>query len=142
MIKLKLQTKKYIANETTIADLFSKTAAKYPNKDCILFEKQKWTFRDVEIYVNRVANYFQEEGYQKGDVVALLMENRPEYVCFWLGLSKIGAVAALINYNLRNQPLAHSIKAAKSKGIVFAGDMSSGKYNTTKYNVLTRAVKV
>lgn len=124
LIKLKLQTKKYIANETTIADLFSKTAAKYPNKDCILFEKQKWTYRDVEIYVNRVANYFQEEGYQKGDVVALLMENRPEYVCFWLGLSKIGAVAALINYNLRNQPLAHSVKAAESKGIVFAGDMS------------------
>lgn len=92
--------------------------------------------------MNRVANYFQEEGYQKGDVVALLMENRPEYVCFWLGLSKIGAVAALINFNLRNQPLAHSIKAAESKGIVFAGDMSSGKYNTTKYNVLTRAVKV
>ena len=126
LLKLKFDTKKYIASDTTIADLFSKTAAKYPKKDCILFEKQKWSYQDVEIYVNRVANYFQEEGYQKGDVVALLMENRPEYICFWLGLSKIGAVAALINYNLRNQPLAHSIKAAESKGILFAGDMSAG----------------
>ena len=36
----------------------------------------------------------------KGEVVALLMENRPEYLMAWLGLVKTGAVAALINTHL------------------------------------------
>ena len=126
LITLKLNTKKYIQNGTTIAQIFSKTAKKYPQKNCILFEKQRWTFDEVESYTNKVANYFNESGYRKGDVVAIFMENRPEYIALWLGLSKIGVVAALINYNLRNQPLAHSISAADAKGIIFAGELSPG----------------
>ena len=38
---------------------------------------------------NSVAGYFHRQGYRKGDVVALFMENRPEYVCIWLGLSMV-----------------------------------------------------
>lgn len=37
----------------------------------------------------KVANYFQSRGYKKGDTVSLIMENRPEYVCVWLGLSRV-----------------------------------------------------
>ena len=38
---------------------------------------------------DRIADCFYREGYRRGDVVALFMENRPEYVCIWLGLSKV-----------------------------------------------------
>src|SRR5262249_49092275 len=41
--------------------------------------------------------------------VALLMENRPDYICAWLGLFKAGAQVALINTNLTGAALAHSI---------------------------------
>ena len=37
----------------------------------------------------------------KGDVVGLVMENRLEYTCYWLGLSYIGVIPALVNSNLR-----------------------------------------
>jgi len=39
--------------------------------------------------VNQVANYFLREGYEKGDSIALVMENRVEYAAIWLGLSKV-----------------------------------------------------
>jgi hypothetical protein len=55
------------------------------------------------------------------------MENRPKYVCYWLGLSKIGVVAALINFNLRREPLAHCITASESKAMIFGGEMAEGK---------------
>jgi solute carrier family 27 fatty acid transporter 1/4 len=38
---------------------------------------------------NRIGNYFAGVGYKKGDVVALFMESRPEFVCMWLGLNKV-----------------------------------------------------
>ena len=38
----------------------------------------------------RVADFFLAAGYVKGDSVAVFMTNRPEFVCVWLGLSKIG----------------------------------------------------
>ena len=36
------------------------------------------------------------------------MENRPDFICAWLGLFKAGLCAALINTNQRGQPLACS----------------------------------
>lgn len=46
-------------------------------------------FRQIQEYANRIANYFYNEGYRKGDKIALLMDNRPEYIATWLGLSKV-----------------------------------------------------
>ena len=55
------------------------------------------------------------------------MENRPEYVCTWLGLAKIGVAPALINFNLRKNPLTHSIKAASCTAVIYGGELLDGK---------------
>src|SRR5262249_37927878 len=60
----------------------------------------------------------------KGDVVALLMENRPEYLFAWTGLVKIGAVAALINTNLREKALAHSIAVAEARHLILGAELA------------------
>ena len=39
-------------------------------------------------------------GVGKGDVVALMMPNRPEYLAAWLGIARAGGVIALLNTNL------------------------------------------
>ena len=52
------------------------------------------------------------QGLKQGDCVALFMENRPDFLCSWLGLFKAGLCVALINTNQRGQPLAHSIEIA------------------------------
>ena len=43
------------------------------------------------------------------------MSNDPEFIGTWLGLAKIGLVAALINPTQRLKPLRHSIFASKAK---------------------------
>ena len=59
------------------------------------------------------------------------MENRPEYVGLWLGLSKVGIVPALINTNLQGQPLVHSIKAASATGLIFGAELENAVYGAT-----------
>ncbi|GMH57654.1 hypothetical protein TrST_g2331 [Triparma strigata] len=44
--------------------------------------------------------------------LALLMPSCAEYVCLWLGLSRVGCTAALINTNLMGTALVHAIKTA------------------------------
>lgn len=51
------------------------------------------------------------------------METKVEYPFFWIGLSKIGVTTALINYNLRKDPLIHSIKAAGSTAIIVSAEL-------------------
>ncbi len=56
---------------------------------------------------------------KKGDCVALFMENRPQFVGIWYGLSKLGVITALINTNLKNKVLIHSIEIAKPKIVIY-----------------------
>ena len=57
------------------------------------------------------------KGYKRGDVVSLLMENRPEYIIFWYGFSKIGVTIALLNSNIKGKSLAHCINTSKCKSV-------------------------
>ena len=77
----------------------------------------------IQLFINLI--------FQPGDCVALFMENRPEYVGLWLGLSKVGIVPALINTNLQGQPLIHSIKAASATGLIFGVELENAVYGTT-----------
>ena len=59
--------------------------------------------------------------------MAIFMENHPNLVFYWLGLAKIGAVGALVNYNLRDKPLLHCLEAANAQAFVFGSEMTGGK---------------
>jgi solute carrier family 27 (fatty acid transporter), member 1/4 len=77
----------------------------------------------IEDLSNKVGNYFKSKGYQQNDTIALLMETRMEYSSMWLGLSKIGVITALINFNLRKETLVHSIRIASSKAIIVSAEL-------------------
>ena len=66
-------------------------------------------------------------GYKKGDTVALLMENRPEYIVTFLGLAKIGVTPALINYNLRGEALLHTINVAHCQSVIYGIELQDSK---------------
>lgn len=76
-------------------------------------------------FSNRIAHHFQSKGFKAGDIVGLFMENRPEFVCIWLGLSKIGVICPLINTNLRLASLLHSITVAKCNALIFGNSLIS-----------------
>ncbi|XP_018568291.1 long-chain fatty acid transport protein 4-like [Anoplophora glabripennis] len=105
--------------QETIPKLFTKLVKKHPQKVAFYFEDETWTYQQLEDFSNKIAHYFKEEGYKHSDTVALLLENRAEYVGIWLGLSKIGVVTALINTNLISDPLYHCISVANSKAIIY-----------------------
>ena len=61
-------------------------------------------------------------GLRAGDVAALLMLNRAEYVAVWLGLTRIGVTVALLNTHLTADALLHSIRiAARGRGYALQG---------------------
>jgi len=117
-VRVQLTVRNYARNNMTVPRIFEALVKKHPDRVCFIFEDTKWTFREVNEYANRVAHVFQAAGYKPGDTVSLLLDNRPEYVALWLGLSKAGIVTALLNYNLRDKPLVHSITIAESKAVI------------------------
>jgi fatty-acyl-CoA synthase len=112
----------------TIVDIVSGFAAKAPNSVAILYQDQRVSYGELEAGANRYAHWGASIGVRRGDVVALLMENRPEYLIAWLGLLKLGAIVALINTNLRGHPLAHSIGVAEARHLILGSELA-GHYS-------------
>jgi fatty-acyl-CoA synthase len=108
----------------TIVDIVEGFARSKPDNIAILYQDRSITYRALDEGAARYARWAQGQGVKRGDAVALLMENRPEYLFAWLGLAKLGAVTALINTNLRGAPLAHTISIASTRHIVVGAELS------------------
>ncbi|MEL7546604.1 MAG: long-chain-acyl-CoA synthetase [Pseudomonadota bacterium] len=91
------------------------------DRAAFIFEGQTTTFGEFDAQANRIANWALEQGFAPGDTVALIMENCPDFIAVWVGLSKIGVVAALINTNLEGVGLVHCVDIVQAKAIVASG---------------------
>jgi fatty-acyl-CoA synthase len=110
---------------TTIVDIVQGFADGAPDSPAILYEDRTISYGELNQAANRYAHWAHGQGIGRGDTVALLMENRPEYLSAWLGLLKVGATAALINTNLRGHPLAHSISIVGARHAVIGAELAA-----------------
>ena len=122
---------RYRATSThTFADRIEALAAADPDEPYVLFEGDRQTYGEHNAAANRVAHWALGQGLGKGDVVALLMENRPEFLATWAGLAKLGITTALINTNLTHAGLRHALASAGARQLVL-GSECADRFATT-----------
>ena len=100
------------------------TSERHSDSVAIVDGDQSQTWRQLNEQANRFAGALSNFGIGRGAVVSLMMENRPEFIALCIAISKLGAVAALINTNLRERPLEHCIVTSQSKVCVFGMELS------------------
>ncbi|XP_006626989.2 long-chain fatty acid transport protein 6 [Lepisosteus oculatus] len=107
----------------TFLDCFVHQARKTPDKPFIVFEGEVYTFEDVDKRSNKVAQVFKQQGgVKKGDTVALLMSNEPDFICVWFGLCKLGCQVAFLNFNIKSKSLLHCFESCEAKTLVLGAD--------------------
>ena len=107
----------------TYPDAVEDLARRHGERPALLSEREVLTFADYDRRANRYARWARANGVGKGDVVCLLMSNRPEYAAIWLGIVRAGGVVALLNTNLRGAPLAYCINIVRPRHIIVADDL-------------------
>jgi fatty-acyl-CoA synthase len=85
----------------------------------LLSDAEAMSFQHLSARTRRYARWALDQGIGKGEIVALMMPNRPEYVAIWLGLTRAGIVCALINPNLKGASLVHALNVAKPRAVIF-----------------------
>ena len=106
----------------TAADLIERRAATSPDDVFVRFEGRELRYGAFNAAANQVAHWALARGLGKGDVVALLMQNRPEYLTLWAGLAKVGATTALVNTQLTGRALAHALGEAGARVVVLGAE--------------------
>ncbi|QJB68735.1 long-chain-acyl-CoA synthetase [Parasphingorhabdus halotolerans] len=111
-------------SDVLIADDIEASVDAHRGNVAFIFGNNMQTYAEFDARANRIAHWALGQGFQAGDAVALFMENCPDYVTTWFGLTKVGVVTALINSNLDGSGLAHCLNIASAKAVITSADLA------------------
>jgi crotonobetaine/carnitine-CoA ligase len=93
--------------ERTTDQLWLRALRRNPDGTFLIVEDEEFTYRQAEELVAATTRMLRAGGVTQGDHVAILLENRPEYVWLLLAVGRIGAVGVPIHAEAKGQLLAH-----------------------------------
>ena len=105
------------------ADVVDDWARRQPARIALVADETTIDYAGLSKRINRYARWARSVGVAKGDTVALIMPNGIDYVAAWLGISRVGGVAALINTKLVGQSLAHCVDVARPSHVIVAHEL-------------------
>ncbi|WP_288366855.1 long-chain-acyl-CoA synthetase [uncultured Acinetobacter sp.] len=102
---------------------FEKAVKRNPDGAALLFEDERYTYQELNEWANQIAHYYLSLGARKGDVIAVMLENRSELLATVIALAKIGVTIALVNTSQTGKVLSHSINLVKPIALIFGDEV-------------------
>ncbi|AKN16460.1 long-chain-acyl-CoA synthetase FadD6 [Mycobacterium haemophilum] len=112
-------------SKKSIGSVFQQRAARYGDRVFLRFGDQQVSYRDANATANRYAAVLAARGVGPHDVVAIMLRNSPNAVLAMLAVVKCGAIAGMLNYNQRDEVLAHSLGLLDAKVLIAETDLLS-----------------
>lgn len=118
--------------EETIGENFERIAGTYPDVDALVDVTggRRWTYRELDADINRVARGLMSLGIDAGDRVGIWAPNCPEWVLVQYATAKIGAILVNINPAYRTHELAYALNQSGVRTLVCATAFKSSDYVT------------
>ncbi len=111
-----------------VGDLLTMQARRRPDTKALIDGTRSYTFESLNSRANRLANALTTMGIGQGDRIAILSENRAEYIEATYAAAKLGVIIAALNWRLAKNELDHCISLVAPKAVLvsarFAGAMS------------------
>ncbi len=122
-------------------DYFNEWATKNPDKPYMIWGDQQLSYGEANSIARKLASSIIQLGYQKGDRIALMTTNLPEYVLLLQACFKIGAAIVPTNPMYTVPELTHQFKDSEAS-IVFAEDRFAQKVVDIMNNGTTSVEKL
>jgi len=101
-----------------IANEFRQAALYCPDKKALLFGDAIYTYAGMNRIIESIAGYFFRLGVSKGDRISLYMANRPEWIMFYYGIARLGAIAVCVPGAYKKDEMKEVVKDSRSSIIV------------------------
>lgn len=119
MIKNKIDqpnsTKKLQIPQISLIELFRKTASSHKEKNALYFKGKYKTYEALEEEINRFSNSLQNLGVKKGDRIAVLLPNCPQFYTIFFAAQSIGAIFTSFNPMYSSREIAQRLKDSEAK---------------------------
>jgi acyl-CoA synthetase (AMP-forming)/AMP-acid ligase II len=110
----------------TVGELFRVRAQIQPADTAIEYQGQQISYGALLSRVERATAMLSAFGLSRGDRVALLSRNRPEYIEIELAAANLGVITACLNWRLSPRELAYCIELVSPKLVISEPDLAGG----------------
>lgn len=112
--------------ETTVAQALRMRAASSPDAPALVFNdpaagrRVAWTYQELDSGVDRLARGLLAWGIGRGDHVAVMAGNSPEWLLLEYALARIGAVLVTVNTALKRDEIGYILSQGKVSTLFFS----------------------
>jgi malonyl-CoA/methylmalonyl-CoA synthetase len=106
--------------------LFDLSLAGRKNKTALEFGSETFTFGDIDVRSNRMANLLLSEGFIPGDRICVYLENCVEMIVLFIACAKTGVIFVPINILYKEREITHILLDAEPKALVADGEVPDG----------------
>lgn len=116
--------------EETIGENFERIARAHPDVGALVDVSgdRRWTYRELDAEINRVARGLMSLGVAAGDRVGIWAPNCAEWVLVQYATAKIGAILVNINPAYRTHELAYALNQSGVRTLICATAFKSSDY--------------
>jgi long-chain acyl-CoA synthetase len=106
----------------TVYDIYKRNATLFKKRVAIQSENEKVTYGELFEQANRVAGWLNEQGIRKGDRIAVLAKNDPQFFPLLGGIAAAGAIMVPINFRLSPEEIGYNMTNTEPAMIVVDPD--------------------
>jgi fatty-acyl-CoA synthase len=87
----------------------------HPDKPAFIFEGETISYSMLYRRANRTGCWLQSIGIEKGDRVAVMMSNCPEFIELYLACSRLGAIFVPVNFRMAAPEVDYTLKNCRPR---------------------------
>ncbi len=109
----------------SLDQLLRDAVARSGEREAIVDGTRRWSYRDLDASVDRIAGNLAARGIEKGDRIALLLRNSAEFIQVIMAAARIGAISVPINVRSQTPELAYILDHAAPKVLIHDANMQA-----------------
>jgi len=102
----------------SIVEYFDEAVEKWGNKTAVVFYGKKLTYKELRESSLRFATALHDLGIRKGDMVAILVPNSPQFMIAYFGILRLGAVVTTLSPLYTPREIVHQLKDSGATTII------------------------
>lgn len=114
--------KLYKYRPRNVVEILEHTVEKYPDKEGFIYKGKRFTFKEFDTLVDRIASGLYKEGVRQGDHIAVLLSQQIEFPLSFFALMKLGAIVIPLNTRFKGEELAYEVADSESKMLIVDED--------------------
>ena len=101
-----------------LGKMLEANAVTHKKREALRFDGKTVSYQELNEQANRVAGGLASLGIAKGDRVAMMLPNIPEFVYSFFGIQKLGGIAVPFNTMYKGREITHILKDSGAKAVI------------------------